>query len=133
MLLLLCVDKHHLFRVVYAFYDYKRCIEDTFDANGKYVNNLLSSKETFVEMRESESRGKINISICQLQIVKNIKSNIIIILYSKCTKRLFWQFSRSPKFPVFSSCDNHREYKNCFYIKFFSYFSRKHTWQINAF
>ena len=82
MLLLLCVDKHHLFHVVYAFYDYIRCIEDTFDANGKYVNNLLSSKETFVEMRESESRSKINISICQLQIVKNIKSNIIIILYS---------------------------------------------------
>ena len=91
-----------------------------------------SSKETFVEMRESESRSKINISICQLQIVKNIKSNIII-LYSKCTKRLFWQFSRSPKFPVFKSCDNYREYKNCFCIEFFSYFSRKHTWQINAF
>ena len=66
MLLLLCVDKQHLFRVVYAVYDYKRCIEDTFDANGKYVNNLLSSKETFVEMRENELTGKINISICQL-------------------------------------------------------------------
>ena len=127
MLLLLCVDKHHLFRVVYSFYDYKRCIEDTFDANGKYVNNLLSSKETFVEMRENELRSKINISICQLQIVKNIKSNIIIILYSKCTKRLFWQFSRSPKFPFFSSCDNHGEYKNCFYIRFFAYlFSETH-------
>ena len=73
MLLLLCVDKHHLFRVVYAFYDYKRCIEDTFDANGKYVNNLLSSKETFVEMRESESRGKINISICViLELILNL-------------------------------------------------------------
>ena len=70
MLLSLCVDKHHLFRVVYVFYDYKRCIDDTFDANSKYVNNLLSSKETFVEMRENELRGKINISICQLQKVK---------------------------------------------------------------
>ena len=79
MLLLLCADKHHLFRVVYVFYDYKRCIEDTFDANGKYVNNLLSSNETFVEMRENELKRKINFSIRQLQIVRNIRANIIII------------------------------------------------------
>ena len=133
MLLLLHVDKHHLFRVVYSFYDYKRCIEDTFDANGKYVNNLLSSKETFVEMRESESRSKINISICQLQIVKNIKSNIIIYFIRNTQKDCFGNFQDLLNFLFLVAATTMENTKIVFILDFSPIYFLKHTWQINAF
>ena len=78
-------------------------------------------------------KGKINISICQLQIVKNIKDYIIIILFQNAPKDCFDNFQDLLNFLFLVAATTMENTKIVFILEFSPIYFLKHTWQINAF